>query len=99
MSVSDAARAGDDLQSAHYTCRQSRWDAKGPIPPTTSDQTTPSQRSQRQWGGDALDGGGGEALDGDGRSRRRRVAAAVLFDDGGGNEQRQQWKRMECQAV
>jgi hypothetical protein len=47
-----AAHAGDDLQSIHYTRCQYCWDGDGPIPPTTSDQTTPFQRSQRRGGGD-----------------------------------------------
>ncbi len=34
-----------------------------------SNQTTPFQQLQWQWGGNALDGGGGEALNGDGHSQ------------------------------
>jgi hypothetical protein len=57
-----AAHAGDNLQCAHYTRCQYRWDADGPIPPTTSDQTTPFQRSQRRgWGNVLLTAVGGSA--------------------------------------
>jgi hypothetical protein len=100
VSAGVAAHAGDNLQSAHHTCRQYRWDTDGPIPPKTSDQTTPFQRSQRRGGGARLTAMEGKrsmatvVLDDGGRR-----PAAVLFDDGGGNKQQQQWRRMEYQAV
>jgi hypothetical protein len=55
--------------------------------PQHFDQTTPFQRSQRRWGGDALDGGGGEALGGNSCSQGQRMAAVVLFDSGGSDGQ------------